>query len=118
MTNFPYTIVIEPTEDPGFFGFFSPDLPGYTGCATSFNEAVIDAINGISEYIDFLRAEGIDVPPPNPAACIRLATSEDLQDQDDEASTPLPLILDWSATTDTREASTIHDADQPQPSAA
>ena len=31
MIELPYSLVIEATEDPGYFGFYSPELEGFTG---------------------------------------------------------------------------------------
>jgi len=31
MITLPYSLVIEATEDPDFFGFYSADLDGFTG---------------------------------------------------------------------------------------
>lgn len=31
MLSLPYSLIIEATEEADFFGFFSPDLEGFTG---------------------------------------------------------------------------------------
>jgi predicted RNase H-like HicB family nuclease len=36
MITLPYSLVIEATEDPDFFGFYSADLDGFTGIGRSF----------------------------------------------------------------------------------
>jgi hypothetical protein len=36
MITLPYSLVIEATEDPDFFGFYSADLDGFTGIGYSF----------------------------------------------------------------------------------
>ena len=33
MIDLPYSLVIEATEEPDFFGFYSPDLEGFSGVA-------------------------------------------------------------------------------------
>ncbi len=35
MITLPYSLVIEATEDPDFFGFYSADLDGFTGIGHS-----------------------------------------------------------------------------------
>ncbi|MGQ9626915.1 MAG: hypothetical protein ACUVV0_08445 [Anaerolineae bacterium] len=35
MLELRYSLVIEATEDPNFFGFYSPDLEGFTGVGHS-----------------------------------------------------------------------------------
>lgn len=70
MTPLRYSIVVEETGDPNFWGYFSEDLPGYTGCADSMRGAIIAAIEGIDEYVSFIEEGGGAIPPPNPAASI------------------------------------------------
>ena len=31
MIDLPYSLVIEATEEPDYFGFYSPDLEGFSG---------------------------------------------------------------------------------------
>ncbi len=35
MIEFPYSLVIEATEEPDYFGFYSPDLEGFSGIGHS-----------------------------------------------------------------------------------
>ncbi len=67
-----YSIVIEQTADPEFFGYFSPDLPGYTGVGTSVAQCVERAMEGFDEYLQFRRELGLSVPTTNPRADITL----------------------------------------------
>ena len=39
MIGLPYSLVIEATEEPDFFGFYSPDLEGFSGIGHSVVEA-------------------------------------------------------------------------------
>jgi len=39
MITLPYSLVIEATEDPDFFGFYSADLDGFTGAGHSMPRA-------------------------------------------------------------------------------
>ena len=43
MITLPYSLVIEATEDPGFFGFYSPDLEGLTGVGHSIEDCLCQA---------------------------------------------------------------------------
>ena len=36
-----YSLVIEATDDPTFFGFYSPDLEGFTGIGTPLKTVFI-----------------------------------------------------------------------------
>ena len=38
-----YSLVIEATNDPTFFGFYSPDLEGFTGIGHSIEDCVYQA---------------------------------------------------------------------------
>ncbi len=59
-----YSLVVEATDDPAFYSYFSPDLPGYTGWGESLVGAVTDALEHMDEYIEFMRESGAEIPPP------------------------------------------------------
>ena len=61
MLDLSYSLVIEATEDPAFFGFFSPDLPGFSGIGHS-----------MEEHVSVLQEEGLPVPSPNPNPTVLL----------------------------------------------
>ena len=65
MISLKYSLVIEATEDPTFFGFYSLDLEGFTGIGHSVEDCIYQAKWGMEEYIEFLREQGIPVPGPN-----------------------------------------------------
>jgi predicted RNase H-like HicB family nuclease len=60
-----YSLVIEATEDPNFFGFYSPDLEGFTGIGHSIEDCLYKARWGIEEHVAMLREMGLPVPEPN-----------------------------------------------------
>jgi len=41
MIELKYSLIIEATDDPIFFGFYSPDLEGFTGIGHSGNSLVL-----------------------------------------------------------------------------
>jgi predicted RNase H-like HicB family nuclease len=43
MITLSYSLVIEATEEPDFFGFFSPDLEGFTGIGHSIEDCLYKA---------------------------------------------------------------------------
>lgn len=88
MTPLAYSIVIEQTDDPQFWGYYSPDLLGYTGTAVSYLEAVTNAIEGIPEYLEFMREVGSPIPPPNPHASITFPPPEAPQEVGSSISHP------------------------------
>jgi len=63
MIDLQYSLVIEATEDPSFFGFHSPDLDGFTGVANSVEHCLYKARSGMAEHIALLRERGLPVPP-------------------------------------------------------
>lgn len=66
MIELEYSLVIEATEDPGYFGFFSPELEGFTGIGHSIEDCLYKAKWGMKEHIALLKREGMPVPPRNP----------------------------------------------------
>ena len=66
MINLPYSLVIEATEEPDFFGFYSPDLEGFTGVGHSVEDCLYTARSGFEDHIRTLHELGLPVPPPCP----------------------------------------------------
>ena len=66
MIDLKYSLVIEATADPNFFGFYSPELEGFTGIGHSIEDCVYKAKWGMEEHIALLREQGLPVPEPNP----------------------------------------------------
>jgi predicted RNase H-like HicB family nuclease len=64
MIELKYSLVIEATEDPSFFGFYSPDLEGFTGVGNSLEDCLYKARWGMEEHLALLREQGLPVPPP------------------------------------------------------
>jgi predicted RNase H-like HicB family nuclease len=62
MINLSYCLVIEATEDPNFFGFYSPDLEGFTGAGNSIEDCLYKARWGMEEHVSLLREQGLPVP--------------------------------------------------------
>ena len=66
MIDLPHSLVIEATDDPNFFGFYSPDLEGFTGVGHSIEDCLYKAKWGMVEHISLLRERGLPVPQANP----------------------------------------------------
>jgi predicted RNase H-like HicB family nuclease len=66
MIDLPYSLEIEATEDPTFFGFHSPELVGFTGVGHSVEDCLYQARWGMREHVELLREQGLPVPPPSP----------------------------------------------------
>jgi predicted RNase H-like HicB family nuclease len=54
-TDLKYSLVIEATNDPTFFGFYSPDLEGFTGIGHSIEDCVYQARWGMEEHLELLK---------------------------------------------------------------
>ncbi len=66
MIDLPYSLTIEATEEPDYFGFYSPDLEGFTGIGHSVEDCIYKAKWGMREHIALLREQGLPVPSTNP----------------------------------------------------
>ncbi|MGH9430466.1 MAG: type II toxin-antitoxin system HicB family antitoxin [Terriglobia bacterium] len=64
MKSIRHSLVIEATDDPNFFGFYSPDLEGFTAVGNSIEDCLYKARWGMLEHVALLREEGLPVPPP------------------------------------------------------
>ena len=64
MIDMKYSLVIEATEDPNFFGFYSPDLKGFSGVGNSIEDCLYKAKWGMEEHLELLREHGLPIPAP------------------------------------------------------
>ncbi len=65
MINLKYSLVIEATEDPNFFSFYSPDLEGFTGVGHSVEDCIYQARWGMEEHVAMLKERNLPVPKRN-----------------------------------------------------
>lgn len=65
MINLKYSLIIEATDDPDFFGFYSPELEGFTGVGHSVEDCLYKAKWGMEEHIKILKEKGFSVPKEN-----------------------------------------------------
>ncbi len=66
MIDLPYSLIVEATEEPDYFGFYSPDLEGFTGIGHSVEDCIYKAKWGMKEQVALLREQGLPIPPINP----------------------------------------------------
>ncbi len=76
MIDLKYSLVIEATKDPSFFGFYSPDLEGFTGIGHSVEDCLYKAKWGIEEHVALLKEQGLPVPKENPNPQIIIQNQE------------------------------------------
>ena len=65
MIELSYSLVIEATEEPDYFGFYSPDLEGFTGIGHSIEDCLYKAKWGMIEHVSLLKKQGLPIPPKN-----------------------------------------------------
>lgn len=65
MIDLKYSLVIEATDDPTFFGFYSPDLEGFTGVGHSIEDCIYQARWGMEEHVQLLEERRLPVPAPS-----------------------------------------------------
>jgi len=65
MIELDYSLVIEATAEPDYFGFYSPDLEGFTGIGHSIEDCLYKAKWGMKEHVNLLKEQGLPVPPKN-----------------------------------------------------
>ena len=66
MIDLKYSLIIEATEEPGYFGFYSPELEGFSGIGHSVEDCLYKAKWGMLDHVTQLKAQCLPAPPPNP----------------------------------------------------
>ncbi len=66
MIELDYSLIIEATEEPDYFGFYYPDLEGFTGMGHSIEDCLYKGKWGMKEHVNLLKKQGLPVPPKNP----------------------------------------------------
>ena len=65
MIDLPYSLIIEATEEPDFFGFYSTDLEGFSGIGHSVEDCLFKARWGMKEHVELLKKKNFPVPKRN-----------------------------------------------------
>lgn len=78
MIDLKYSLVIEATEDPTFFTFYSLDLEGFTGVGHSIEDCLYKAKWGMEEHVVLLKERGLPVPKVNPSPTITIQNEKRL----------------------------------------
>ena len=73
MIDLQYSLVVEATDDPTFFAFYSPELEGFTGVGHSVEDCLYQARWGMREHVALLRERDLPVPQEsgNPTIIVR-----------------------------------------------
>lgn len=78
MIDLQYSLIIEATDDPNFFGFYSPELEGFSGAGTSIEDCLSRAREAMNEHVALLREQGLAVPTFNPNPIITVKNSQQI----------------------------------------
>jgi predicted RNase H-like HicB family nuclease len=62
MIELPYSLVIEATKEPDYFGFYAPDLEGFTGIGHSIEDCLYKAKWGMIEHLNLPKEQGLHIP--------------------------------------------------------
>ena len=76
MIDLKYSLIIEATTDPNFFGFYSPELEGFTGVGNSIEDCLYKAKWGMEEHLQMLREQQLPIPEPNPNPIVTVQNAE------------------------------------------
>ena len=76
MIELKYSLIIEATEDPNFFGFYSPELEGFTGVGHSIEDCLYKARWGMEEHLTLLEEQNLPIPDPNPNPTVVVQNTE------------------------------------------
>ena len=63
MIELSYSLIIEATDEPDYFGFYSPDLEGFSGIGHSIEDCVYKAKWGMKEHVELLKEQNLPIPP-------------------------------------------------------
>ena len=76
MIDLKYSLIIEATDDPNFFGFFSQELQVFTGVGHSIEDCIYKARWGMEEHLALLKDQNLPIPEPNPNAKVVAQNNE------------------------------------------
>ena len=78
MIDLPYSLVIEATDEPDFFGFYSHELEGFSGIGHSVEDCLYKAKWGMKEHVALLAEHNLPVPQKNENPTVTIQNQERL----------------------------------------
>ena len=78
MIELEFSLIIEATDEPDYFSFYSPDLEGFTGIGHSIEDCIYEARWGMKDHVNLLIEKGLLVPPKNTNPKIIIQNEEKL----------------------------------------
>jgi predicted RNase H-like HicB family nuclease len=74
--DLPYSLVIEATNEPDYFGFYSPELKGFSGIGHSVEDCLYKAKWGMKEHVALLAERNMPIPPVNSKPVVTIQNEE------------------------------------------
>ena len=65
MIDLDYSLIIEATEEPDFFGYYSPELEGFSGVGNSVEDCIYKAKWGMKEHLELMKEKNLPIPERN-----------------------------------------------------
>lgn len=78
MIDLPYSLIIEATSEPDYFGFYSPELEGFAGIGHSLEDCLYKARWGMEEHIALLSEKNLRIPARNPFPTVTIENEKRL----------------------------------------
>jgi len=72
MIDLPYSLIIEATSEPDFFGFYSEALEGFSEVGHSVEDCLYRAKWAMREHLELLAEQGLPIPPRNPEPIVTI----------------------------------------------
>ncbi len=76
MIELPYCLIIEATDEPDFFGFYSPDLEGFTGIGHSVEDCLFQAKWGMQEFVQVMAERDMAISPRSEDPTVTIQNSK------------------------------------------
>jgi predicted RNA binding protein YcfA (HicA-like mRNA interferase family)/predicted RNase H-like HicB family nuclease len=76
MIDLKYSLIIEATDDPNFFGFYSTELEGFTGVGHSIEDCLYKARWGMEEHLTLLADQHLPIPEVNQNPIVTVQNSQ------------------------------------------
>ena len=76
MIDLPYSLIVEATGEPDYFGFYSPELEGFSGIGHSVEDCLYKARWGMKEHLELLAEQKLPIPPVNPNPTITVQNEQ------------------------------------------
>jgi predicted RNase H-like HicB family nuclease len=66
MIDLPYSLIVEATSEPDFFGFYSEELERFSGIGYSVEDCLYQARWAMKAHVQLLAEQQLPIPPRNP----------------------------------------------------